>query len=122
MISIVTAIENYQKLLEKEFSQNKVGVGTRAKVLESKIYELQNELALLKAREKQYVFDGKALVLYVSTAAKENFILLSEDSYYLKRDADFYILSVANAPQLYRKISDTNLINNLEDILSENGK
>jgi hypothetical protein len=122
MISIVTAIENYQKLLEKEFSQNKVGVGTRAKVLESKIYELQNELALLKAREKQYIFDGKSLVLYVSTAAKENFILLYGDSYYLKRDADFYILSVANAPQLYRKISDTNLINNLEDILSENGK
>lgn len=122
MVSIVTAIENYRKLLEKEFSENKVGVSSRVKVLETKIDSLQSELALLKEREKQYNFDGKELVLYVSTAAKVNFIILDGDSYYLKRDADFYILSVANAPQLYRKISDTNLINNLEDILSENGK
>jgi hypothetical protein len=122
MVSIVTAIENYQKFLEKEFSENKVGESSRVKVLESKINSLQKELALLREREKQYVFDGEKLVLYISTASKENLILLYGDSYYLKRDADFYMLSVATAPQLYRKISDTNLINNLENILSENGK
>jgi hypothetical protein len=122
MVSIVTAIEKYRQLLEKEFSQNKVSVNSRVNELESKISSLQKESALLKDREKQYVFDGKVLVLYVSTAAKENFIILYGDSYYLKRDADFYMLYVATAPQLYRKISDANLINNLEDILSENGK
>ncbi len=122
MVSIVTAIENYQKLLEKEFSENKVGVNARVKVLETKKNSLRNELALLKEREKQYNFDGKELVLYVSTAAKVNFIILDGDSYYLKRDSDFYKLTIASQPQLYKKISDTNLINNLDDILSENGK
>ena len=58
MSSIVTAIEKYRKLLEKEFSENKVSVGSRVKLLETIISELQNELALLKERENQYVFDG----------------------------------------------------------------
>jgi hypothetical protein len=60
--------------------------------------------------------------LYVSKTAKVNFIILDGDSYYLKRDSDFYKLTIAAQPQLYKKISDTNLINNLDDILSENGK
>jgi hypothetical protein len=122
MVSIVNAIEKYRQLLENEFSENKVGVNSREKELETKINSLEKELALLKEREKQYNFDGKELILYVSTAAKENYIVLYGDNYYLKRDSDFYKLTVATAPQLYKKISDTNLINNLDDILSENGK
>ena len=122
MVSIVTAIEKYRQLLENEFAENKVGVSSRVKELESKKNSLQKELALLKEREKQYNFDGKVLVLYVSKTAKENYILLYGDNYYLKRDSDFYKLTVATAPQLYKKISDTNLIINLDDILSENGK
>jgi hypothetical protein len=121
-VSIIKAIENYQKLLENEFSENKVGVNARVKVLETKRNSLQKELALLKEREKQYVFDGKALVLYVSNTAKENTIVIYEETYYLKKDADYFKLTVATAPQLYKKISETNLINNLDDILSENGK
>ena len=122
MLSIVTAIEKYRQLLENEFSENKVSVSSRVKVLETKINSLQKEKALLKEREKQYNFDGKELILYVSTAAKENYIILYGDNYYLKRDTDFYKLTVATAPQFYKKISETNLINNLDDILSENGK
>lgn len=122
MLSIVTAIEKYRQLLENEFSENKVGVNSRVKELETKKNSLEKELALLKEREKQYVFDGKALVLYVSNTAKENTIVLYEETYYLKKDADYFKLTIATAPQLYKKISDTNLINNLDDILSENGK
>jgi hypothetical protein len=122
MLSIVTAIEKYRQLLEKEFSENKVGVNSRVKELETKKNSLEKELALLKEREKQYVFDGKALVLYVSNTAKENTIVLYEETYYLKKDADYFKLTIATAPQLYKKISDTNLINNLDNILSENGK
>ena len=122
MLSIVTAIEKYRQLLENEFSENKVGVNSRVKELETKKNSLEKELALLKEREKQYNFDGKVLVLYVSKTAKENYILLYGDNYYLKRDSDFYKLTVAAQPQLYKKISDTNLLNNLDDILSENGK
>ena len=122
MLSIVTAIEKYRQLLENEFSENKVGYISRVKELETKKNSLEKELALLKEREKQYVFDGKALVLYVSNTDKENTIVLYEYTYYLKKDADYFKLTVATAPQLYKKISDTNLINNLDDILSENGK
>jgi hypothetical protein len=122
MLSIVNAIEKYRQLLEKEFSENKVGVNSRVKELETKKNSLEKELALLKEREKQYVFDGKALVLYVSNTAKENAIVFYDDNYYLKRDTDYFKLTVAEQPQLYKKISETNLINNLDDILSENGK
>ena len=122
MLSIVTAIEKYRQLLENEFSENKVGVNSRVKELETKKNSLEKELALLKEREKQYNFDGKVLVLYVSKTAKENYIVLYGDNYYLKRDSDFYKLTVAAQPQLYKKISDINLLNNLDDILSENGK
>jgi hypothetical protein len=122
MLSIVTAIEKYRQLLEKEFSENKMGVNSRVKELETKKNSLEKELALLKEREKQYVFDGKALVLYVSNTAKENTIVFYDDNYYLKRDTDYFKLTVAEQPQLYKKISETNLINNLDNILSENGK
>lgn len=121
MVSIVTAIEKYRQLLENEFSENKVVVGPRVKELETKISSLQNELALLKEREKQYVFDGKVLVLYVSTTAKENSILLYEDSYYLKRDADFYRLTVAVQPQLYKKERNSEVLSALDKIIFDYG-
>lgn len=121
-VSIVKAIENYQQLLENEFAENKVGISSKITVLESKIKSLQNELVLLKEREKQYVFDGRVLVLYVSTTAKENSILLYEDSYYLKRDAYFYRLTVAVQPQLYKKERNSEVVNALDEILYKNGK
>lgn len=121
MVSIVTAIEKYRKLLEKEFTVNKVEYGSNAKQLEFNIDRLQNELALLKARENHYIFDGKALILYVSTTAKENFIVLYEDIYYLKRDADYFKLTVAEQPQLYKKESNTELISDLDKIIFDYG-
>lgn len=121
MVSIVTAVENYRKLLEKEFSENKAGVSSRVKILESKISELQNELALFKEREKQYVFDGKSLILYVSNFAKENAIVLYEDKYYLKRDADYFKLTVAEQPQLYKRVSNTEVVSALDKIVFDYG-
>lgn len=120
--SIVNAIEKYQKMLENEFSDNKVGYGPIIKKMNATILSLQEELALLKEREKRYTFDGNKLVLYVSTSAKENTVVLYEATYYLKKDADYFKLTITKQPKLYKKISDTNLINNLDDILSENGK
>lgn len=121
-LSIEKAIEKYRQMLEKEFPENKLGVSSRKTVLESKINSLQKELALLKEREKQYVFDGRVLVVYVSTTVKENSILLYEDSYYLKRDADFYRLTVAVQPQLYKKERNSEVVNALDEILYKNGK
>jgi hypothetical protein len=121
MVSIVSAIEKYRQLLENEFSENKVGDSSRIKELETKISELQNELALLKEREKQYVFDGKALVLYVSTTSKENTIVLYEATYYLKKDANYFKLTVAEQPQLYKKESNTELVSALDKIIFDYG-
>lgn len=122
MASIVIAIENYRKLLENEFAVNKIGYSPNIKKLEFYIKRLQKQLVLLKESEKEYFFDGNALLLNVSKSAKQNFIVLYEDNYYLKRDSDFYKLTVTTQPQHYIKISDAMLINNLDDILSENGK
>lgn len=121
MVSIVSAIEKYRQLLEKEFSENKVGISSRVKELESKISELQNELALFKEREKQYVFDGKSLVLYVSNTAKENTIVLYGDNFYLKRDADYFKLTVAEQPQLYKKESNIEVLSALDKIIFDYG-
>ena len=115
-LSIEKAIEKYRQMLEKEFPENKVGVSSRFKALESKISSLEKELALLREREKQYIFDGKTLVLYVSTTAKENTIVLYEDTYYLKRDSDFYKLSVASQSQAYKKESNLDVLNKLNKI------
>jgi HPt (histidine-containing phosphotransfer) domain-containing protein len=118
--SIVKALEKYRQLLENEFTQNKSGVDTKVKALESKINSLQNELDLLEEREKQYIFDGKALVMYVSTTAKENTIILNEDTYYLKRDSNFYKLTISSQHQPYQKVNDIDLIRLLDKILFEN--
>lgn len=116
-VSIVKAIENYQKMLEDKFTENKVSYESRVKTIDSIISSLQKELAILEGREKQYIFDGKALVLYVSTNVKENYIILYEDSYYLKRDTDFYRLTIATQLQPYKKESNLEVLNALDKIV-----
>lgn len=120
-VSIVSAIEKYRQLLENEFSENKVGDSSRIKEIETKINSLQKELVLLKEREKQYVFDGKALVLYVSNTAKENTIVLYGDNFYLKRDAIYFKLTVAEQPQLYKKERNTEVVSALDKIIFDYG-
>ncbi len=121
MVSIVIVVEKYRQLLENEFSKNKVGDSSRVKVLESKISKLQKELALLKEREKQYVFDGKALALFVSNSTNENTIVLYEATYYLKKNADYFKLTVAVQPQLYKKESNTEVVSALDKIIFDYG-
>jgi hypothetical protein len=119
-LSIEKVIEKYRQMIEKEFPENRVGVSSRKTELESKINSLQKELFLLNEREKQYFFDGKTLVLFVSTTAKENSILRYNDSYYLKRDINFYKLTVAVQPQPYKKESNSEVLNDLDKILYDN--
>lgn len=121
IVSIVTAIEKYRQLLENEFSENKVGESSKVKELETKINSLQKELALLKERENHYIFDGKALILYVSNTAKENTIVLYGDNFYLKRDANYFRLTVAQQPQLYKKVSNTEVVSALDKIIFDYG-
>ena len=120
MVSIVSAIEKYRQQLENEFSENKVGDSSRIKELETKISELQNELALLKERENHYTFDGKALVLYVSNFAKENAIVLYDKKYYLKRNSDYYLLNSSKINEYLIKETNTDVIEILNELLVEN--
>jgi hypothetical protein len=120
MESLVIAIDKYRRILEDELNGREMGQGTTEIEIEKNIDSLQNELALLKEREKQYVFDGKSLVMYVSTAAKENTIVFYGDTYYLKKDSNYFKLTIAVQPQLYKKIGDSNLVNLLDEILDEN--
>lgn len=120
-VSIVKTLEKYRQLLENEFAQNKSGVDTKVKALESKINSLQNELDLLKEKEKQYVFDGKVLVVYVSTTVKENTIVLYGGTYYLKKNVDYFKLTIAEQPQLYNKESNTEVVSALDKIIFDYG-
>jgi hypothetical protein len=116
MQSIVIAIDKYRKFLENEFSENKVGYGPYVKELETKIKALQKELALLKQRDNHYIFDGKELVLYISSPAKENAIVLYEDKYYLKRDADFFSLTITKKLQVKEKVIDLAVVEVLNNL------
>ena len=118
-LSIEKAIEKYRQMLEKEFPNNKIGYGPRKKAIEKYRQMLEKELAVLNDKEKHYEFDGKSLVLYVTNFAKENAIVVYEDKYYLKRDADFYNLMIATQQQPYKKVIDTSLIQVLYNLYSE---
>ena len=116
--SIINAIEKYQKLLEKEFTVNKVSNTPISKELKSRIDRLQNELNLLNEREQKYLFDGKVLTLYVTTISKENRILAYNDNYYLAKETVFYNLTTASKLQSYKKVTDTDLLTVLDEILN----
>jgi hypothetical protein len=84
------------------------------------------ELAIKKKerealREKKYVFDGKALVMYVSNYAKENAIVLYGGTYYLKKNVDYFKLTIAEQPQLYNKESNTEVVSALDKIIFDYG-
>jgi hypothetical protein len=120
MQSIVIAIDKYSQFLEKELTENKVDYGQVVKEIESKIKVLQKELALLKEREKQYVFDGKELVIYKSSTAKENSIVLYDKKYYLKRDSDYYLLNITKKNENLIKEINTDVIEILNELTIEN--
>ena len=141
IISISKAIEKYRKELEKTFLADEVSSKTLIKtnssklpqnlqtildnkplitILNSRIVALQNELNFLKEREKQYLFDGRVLTIYVSKIATKNRILLFEDSYYLKGETAFYKLTISKKPETYQKINDNTLLSKLNEILFYN--
>ncbi len=119
MQSIVIAIDKYRQFLEKELTENKVGYGTVVKQIEFKIKALQNELALLKERDNHYIFDGKELVIYKSSTTKENSIVLYDKKYYLKQNSVYFLLSITNKPENFNKVSNIDVIDNLNEIIIE---
>lgn len=120
MQSIVIAIDKYRQLLENELNGKPISQRIRVIELENKINSLQKELALLKKRENQYEFDGKVLILYVSTTAIENEIVLYNKKYYLKKDSDYYLINSSKIYENLIKESNTDLIEILNELLVEN--
>jgi hypothetical protein len=116
--SIINSIEKYQKLLEKEFTINKVSNTPISKELKIRIDRLNNELNLLNEREQKYLFDGKVLTLYVSIISKENRILAYKDNYYLVKDTVFYTLTTSGKLQSYKKVTDNDLLTALNEIMN----
>lgn len=117
--SIIKAIDKYRKQLEDELNGKPISQRTRVVKLENKINYLQKELTLLKERENHYFFDGKSLVLYVSNFATENAIMVYEDKYYLKRDDDFFSLTIAKQQQFNKKVIDETLVEVLNNLYSD---
>lgn len=120
MVSIRKAIANYQMMLDKEMVAQKSVSGSKAEELESRISSLQDELYQMKEKEKQYIFDGQKLTLFISTPSKENRVLFYEDNYYLKKDKNFYKLSISKQPQFYKKETDSNVLKALDKIIFDN--
>jgi hypothetical protein len=115
--SIVRAIEKYQIQLQKILPNHKVGDNSTINKLNDTILSLNTELELLKIREKQYVFNGKLLTLFVSSTPKEDYVLFFNEIYYLKKADGFYKLSLSKEPQNYKKETDTAVLNDLKEIL-----
>lgn len=120
-LSIVKAIEKYQMQLQKNFPNQKDGDNPTIKKLNDTIVSLQKELQLLENREKQYVFNGKSLTLYLASTPKETHILFYEDSYYLKNGDVIYKLTVSEQPQNYSKETNLKVVSALGKILFDNG-
>lgn len=115
--SIIKAIEKYQMQLQKNFPNHKVQDNSTIKKLNDTIVSLKNELELLKIREKQYVFNGKLLTLFVSLTPKENYVLLLNEIYYLRKADGFYKLSISEEPHNFKKETDNVVLNDLKEIL-----
>jgi hypothetical protein len=120
ILSIQKAIVRYQKTLDAELVAQKSVSVSNAKELENRISSLQKELSKMKEIEKQYIFDGQKLTLFISTPSKENRVLLYEDNYYLIKDKDFYELSISKQPQYYKKETDSNVLKALDKIIFDN--
>lgn len=122
MVSIQKAIANNQMILGKELVAQKSVSGSKAKELESRISSLQYELNKMNEKEKQYIFDGQKLTLFISTPSKENRVLLYEDNYYLMKEKNFYRLSISKQPQFYKKETDSNVLKALDKIIFDNAE
>ena len=117
VLSIQKAISTYSNQIEKlKESQNQ----ETAKVtsdLKNRISSLQAELTQLNNREKQYVFDGKVLNLFVSSVQTKNQIIRFGDGFYLQSNAKFFKLTISKEPQTFLEETDPNVLKALDKII-----
>jgi hypothetical protein len=124
IVSIQNAIDMYQKFIENELLTN-AGDGAKNKNLHLEVKKemesLVKELTELQTKQTSYLFDGKTLTLF-DVSPNTITVLAYENGYYLKKENNFYSLSIAKEPKKYTKVNDNALKEKLEKILYVNGK
>jgi hypothetical protein len=124
IVSIKNAIDVYQKFIENELL-TLPGDGPKNKNLiievKKEIDGLSKELTELQTKQTSYLFDGKTLTLF-DVSPNTITVLAYENGYYLKKENNFYSLSIAKEPKKYTKVNDNALKEKLEKILYVNGK
>jgi hypothetical protein len=82
------------------------------------ISEHETELERCKSLESKYVFNGKELTLYSKLKGVQ--LLEYDGDFYLKRDTNYFKLIISKQPQLFKKITDSNVLEALEKIIVNN--
>ena len=112
ILSLNKAIKKYDSLLKDRKYKPQYN---KLKVL---ISEHENELIKCKNIESKYLFDGKVLTLYAKLKGIQ--LLEYDGDFYLKRDTNYYKLLISKQPQLFEKITDSNVLEALEKIIITN--
>ena len=79
--------------------------------------ELDSLINDLSDEQKQYVFDGKVLKLFVSSAQTKNQIIRFGDGFYLQSNAKFFKLTSSKEPQTFLEETDPNVLKALDKII-----
>lgn len=90
---------------------------------DSQVNALKTQLRSVQIQQGKYEFDGKQLILY-SSPEKENRLLLTTDgkTHFLKSGNLYYKLQMTKTPLLLNKISDPDIIDQLDKIVFDNDK
>ncbi len=112
ILSLNKAIKQYNRLLKDRKYQPQYN---KLKIL---ISEHETELKKCKYLESKYLFDGKVLTLYAKLKGVQ--LLEYDGDFYLKRDTNYYKLIISKQPQLFKKITDSNVLEALEKIIVNN--
>lgn len=112
ILSLNKAIKQYNRLLKDRKYQPQYN---KLKIL---ISEHETELDRCKNLESKYVFNGKELTLYSKLGGVQ--VLEYDGDFYLKRDTKYHKLIISKQPQLFKKITDSNILEALEKIIINN--
>ncbi|WP_162342691.1 hypothetical protein [Cyclobacterium salsum] len=117
VLSIQKAISTYSNQLEKVTEIQNPEAELVAAELSDRIDALQTELSQIHIKENQYVFDGKVLTLFVTSASNENQIIYYDSNYYLKKNNRFFKLTISEDPQPFMEATDPNVLKALDKII-----
>ena len=112
ILSLNKAIKQYNRLLKDSKYQPQYN---KLKIL---ISEHETELDRCKNLESKYVFNGKELTLYSKLGGVQ--VLEFDGDFYLKSNTNYYKLLISKQPQLFNKITDSNVLEALEEIIITN--